>query len=177
MSEDTVSEVQKRRPGRPKKDVAPTVVEERRQNRDVPTRVPFGGFTYKLEVANKDPNYWYYWFKDRGDNIERALRAGYEFVTRREANRLMPDELTNRDVHGGNQSMTDDVRVNGGRDEFGRDYNLVLMRQPMEFHNEDLAAEQSRTDEVDRAIIRQNFENRNIANKYGDVTMTVKDQE
>lgn len=166
-------EPEKRRPGRPRKEQA----EERRVNRDLPTRVPFGGFTYKLEVANKDPNWWYYWFRDTGDTIERALRAGYEFVTRRQANRMLPEELTNRDVHGGNQSLTDDVRVHGGRDDRGRDYNLVLMRQPMEYHMEDLAAEQALTDDVDKAISRQNFQNRNIANKYGDVTMTVKDQE
>lgn len=169
MSDDVV----KRRPGRQRKDAAEATDPDRAAGR----RVPFGGFTYKLEVTNKDPAYWYYWFSDRGDTIERALRAGYEFVNRREANRLMPEELTNRDVHGGNQSLTDDVRVFGGRDEYGRDFNLVLMRQPMEYHLEDMAAEEARNDEIDRSITRQSFQNHNIANKYGDVTMTTKDQE
>ena len=88
---------------------------EQRENRELPTRVPFGGFTYKLEVANKDPNFWYYWFRDEGDQLERALSAGYEFVTRRQAGRVLPEALMNRDLHGGNQSLNDDVRVHGGR--------------------------------------------------------------
>lgn len=172
-----MSEAEARRgPGRPRKNPE-AAVDERRESREVPTRVPFGGFTYKLEVANKDPNYYYYWFRDRGDDIERALRAGYEFVTRRQADRLMPEQMTNRDMHGGNQSVHDDVRVFGGRDEYGRDYNLVLMRQPMQFHMEDLEREKERNDAVDQAISRQVFRDNNIANKYGNVSLTVKDQE
>ena len=141
-----------------KQDDSPTVVEpvlrtalddtalERQE------RIPFGGFTYKLEVANKDPNFFYYWQKDVGDNINRMLRAGYEFVSARDHG---SETLTNQDVHGGNQSLTDRYERNGGRDEFGRHYNLVLMRQPMEFHLADKKLEEKLADDIDMAIRRQ----------------------
>ena len=53
------NQVVKRGPGRP-----PKVLPEAPVNPEVPlpekkARVPFGGFTYKLEVAYKDPNYHY----------------------------------------------------------------------------------------------------------------------
>lgn len=135
-----------------------------------PARVPFGGFSYKLEVKNKDPNYYYYWFKDEGDMVKRALRAGYEFVTERDA--TGGEFLTNQDVLGGNQSLTDRYEITGGKDEFGRHFNMVLMRQPMEYHLADVAAEQANIDTIDTAINRQSFQNTSIANKYGEINMT-----
>ena len=133
-------------------------------------RVPFGGFSYKLEVKNKDPNYYYYWFKDEGDMVKRALRAGYEFVTERDATGGV--FMTNQDVHGGNQSLTDRYEITGGKDEHGRHFNMVLMRQPMAYHLEDKAAEERRVDEIDVAINRQSFQDTTLTNKYGEVNMS-----
>ena len=148
-----------------------------RTSREAPVRVPFGGFSYKLEVANKDPAFWYYWFKDTGDTIKRALRAGYQFVSQRESGDLTPEALTNRDVNGANESVSGDTRKFGGRDEYGREYQLVLMKQPIEFHEADMQAENAKADEVDQAIFRQGIDRNNVATKYGNVTMTVKDEE
>lgn len=171
----------KRKPGRPAKHVQPgpelepaqrvyrTQLEGDEQVQMRAERVPFGGFSLKLEVKNKDPNFYYYWFKDEGDMLTRAEEAGYEYVSPRQAG--MRERLTNRDVHGGNQSIVDRIERTGGRDEFGRHYNLVLMRQPMEYHLLDKAAADKVTDEVDNAINRQTFSGSNVAQKYGDVQM------
>lgn len=172
-----MSEAEARRgPGRPRKNPE-AAVDERRESREVPTRVPFGGLNYRLEVVNKDPDYFYYWFNDRGDTIERALQAGFQFVSRREVKRVVPEELTNRDVNGGNQSIADDVRVFGGRDEYGRDFQMVLMRQPMEYHLQDQKAKDAKVDEIDLAIRRQASKNSSVATKYGDMTMSVRSEE
>jgi len=131
--------------------------------------------SYKLEVKNKDPDYWYYWFRNRGDEIERAKQAGYEFVTRRMARGTeLPEELTLRDVDGGNQSLDDRLERYGGRDDYGKEYNMVLMRQPMEYHLQDKAADDAAADRIDEAIHRQEFQGKSIAKKYGDVSVTHK---
>ncbi len=140
-------------------------------------RVPFGGFSYKLEVANKDPEYYYYWQKDVGDNLERMLLAGYEFVTRRQAGRELPESLTNRDLTGGKESLDDRMCVHGGRDEYGKEYKLYLMRQPMAFHEEDMKRDAERADTIDQSIRRQTFGSSTIANKYGEVRMETRSEE
>ena len=168
----------KRKPGRPPNvKVLPDAI----PNPEMPVpekkaRVPFGGFTYKLEVAYKDPNYHYEWFKDVGDVLRRALSAGYEYVSYRTARSL--EELTNKDVHGGNQSLDDTMRRHGGVGEYGREYQLVLMRQPMEFYVEDNATRMSKTDEIDDSIYRREFTGgKTVGNSYGDVRISTKDQE
>lgn len=144
----------------------------KRTDSEKPTRkrrVPFGGFNYKLEVAeeSKEPGWHYCWFPDRGAYIQSALDAGYEFVTERD-----DVEVTNTDVHGGNQSLDGRVERYGGRDrQTGREYNMVLMRQPEEFHQEDIAELAKRNKEVERAILNQEF-GQAIERKYGDVKLT-----
>lgn len=173
---DTMTPVKRKR-GRPRKTPVVSVgTEANIEATDV--RVPFGGLSYKLEVVNKDPNYHYRWFRNESDRLTRALRAGFEFVSRRSAGggRSM-ERLTNKDVHGGNQSITDRFEVHGGRDDYGREFNLVLMRQPMEYHLQDAAAKAAASDDIDMSIRRQASAQGNVANKYGNVTMTVADQE
>ncbi len=151
---------------------------ESRRGKTHKRRVPFGGLQYKLQVENTDPDYFYYWQKDVGDNIQRMLDAGFEYVTRREAGKNAPETLTNRDVTGGNQSLTDQVRVNGGRDEFGKYYDLVLMKQPMAWHLQDAAQKAKKADEADTAIKRQAFAGQDdTGNRYGDISVTVKSEE
>jgi hypothetical protein len=134
-------------------------------------RVPFGGLSYKLAVANKHPDYFYCWFKDHGDMLQRAQAAWYEFVSPREARGV---ELTNRDVHGGNQSVQGDrYEVFGGRDEWGKGYNMVLMRQHNQYHDEDLALAEEQNMQVDAAIRRQPDK----AGQYGKATISTKFEE
>jgi hypothetical protein len=105
------------------------------------------------------------------------IRAGYEFVTRREAGRELPEELANKDIYGGKESLDDRVCVHGGRDEYGRDYKLYLMKQPIEYHLEDQAADAARSDAVDQAIRRQVFQGQSVQNKYGTVDITSRTEE
>ena len=171
-----MEEVIKRKPGRP-----PKVHPEAPHNPEEPLptrkgRVPFGGFTYKVEVAYKEPGYHYEWFKDVGDVLRRALGAGYEYVSYRQARST--EELTNKDVHGGSQSIDDTMRRHGGVGEYGREYQLVLMRQPMEFYIEDTAMRAAKTDEIDDSIYRREFSGgKAVGNSYGDVRISTKNEE
>lgn len=134
-----------------------------------PVRTPFGGMHYKLEIRNKDPNYVYYWQKDVGDNLQRMLDAGYEFVSRIDHHGAGSEELTNRDINGRNQSLSDQMRVHGGVGEYGREYQLVAMRIRKELWDQDRAADAAAADAIDEAVRRQEFEGENIARKYGSV--------
>lgn len=126
-------------------------------------REPFGGFQDKLAVYNKDPNYFYFWHAERGDDIERAIAAGYRFVSRREAGRELPEALRT-----GNDMDREDgpMRIHGGAGEYGRAYKLVLMRIPKELHDADMAARAKRPDAVDAAIFRK----KDDEGFYGDVS-------
>jgi len=145
----------------------------------VSQRVPFGGFSLKLDVANKDPNFYYYWQSDKGDNLERMLQAGYEFVTRQQAGRMrVPESLTNRDLTGGKESLDDRFCVFGGHDEHGRETKLYLMRQPMAFHEEDARRNAELADVIDNSIRRQTLGNTLAANeKYGRVDLSTRSEE
>jgi len=149
-------------------------IRQREERAKRPVRVPFGGLNFKLEVKNKDPDYYYYWFRARGDEIDRAKAASYEFVTKRQARGSeLPEEMTLKDVNGGNQAIDDRFEAFGGRDDFGREYQMVLMRQPMEFHLADHKADQALADRVDDAITRQDFKGgTNVAQKYGNISVT-----
>ena len=172
-------EVTTRKPGRPRKaplDVPTGVTQELQTLPEKRARVPFGGFTYKLEVAYKDPAYFYCWQKDVGDNIRRMEAAGYEQVSRRTARAI--EALSNRDVSGGNQALDDTFWVHGGTGEYGREYRLVLMRQPMEFYLEDQDISQKATDQIDEAIYRREYKGgKVVGSNYGDINISTKDQE
>lgn len=142
-------------------------------------RVSFSGMSKKLDVAYKDPNFYYYWQKDTGDNLQRMLRAGYEFVDAETAKMQVPEMLTNRDVSG-RTDVDGALRVHGGVGEGGRDYGMVLMRIPMELHEEDMAAHEERNKAIDSSIHRQAFtggKNVDQATSYGDINVTVKHEE
>ena len=129
-------------------------------------RVPFGGLSQKLAVYNKDPNYFYCWFRDQGDTLQRAQAAWYEFVSPREARGV---KIGTRDVHGGNQSVLGDrYEVFGGRDEFGRGYNMVLMRQEIQYYQEDMAVASTSSDQIDHALRRQASE----PGRYGETRLS-----
>jgi hypothetical protein len=131
-------------------------------------RVPFGGFVDKLAVENKDPNYFYFWHRDRFDELSKALQAGYRFVDPRDTRSELPEALQNVDLHAREDGR---LAQHGGVGEFGKSYKLVLMRLPMELHEQDLKARQVRADAVDLAIHRREFEGGKIVdNMYGDTS-------
>lgn len=162
----------KRRPGRPRKNPEDTS-EHTPARRE---RTPLGGYVAKLDVRNKDPNFYYHWIVDKADRVARAKDAGYEFVRRGEVTVRGSEAYSYRDI--GVEDKTDDrICVHGGVGEFGREYKQYLMKLPMELRKEDLLMKRERTLEVDRTIQRQHMENVNVANKYGNVSMTAQDQE
>jgi hypothetical protein len=126
-------------------------------------RVPFGGFVDKLAVQYKDPNYFYYWHRDRRDEINQALAAGYRFVDPRDTRSELPEALQHRD-----ERDREDGRLSqfGGVGEFGKSYKLVLMRLPMELHEQDQAARAKKADLIDSAIKRPSYG----PNQYGDTS-------
>lgn len=95
-----------------------------------PQRVPVSGYRDKLSVYNKDPGYYYKWVYDSAEGGGRILqykRAGFEFAR--------PDE------HVVGQDMVFASNADGSvirNPEPGGGF-LYLMRQPMEFREEDLA--------------------------------------
>lgn len=128
-------------------------------------RQSFGGRRMRLgiEEHHKDPGYFYYWFRDEGDNLYRARASGYIPVTYQEVARI-PD----RDGHD-----NDPCTAHGGVGEAGRAYKMHLMKIPQELRAEDEASAAKLVDEADEAIYRQEFE----GGKYGTHNVQVKDEE
>ena len=143
-------------------------------------RIPFSGLSKKLDVAYKDPEFYYYWQKDTGDNIARMLRAGYEFVDPQTAKMQVPEMLTSTDVNP-RTDVDGALRVHGGVGEGGRDYGLVLMRIPMKLHEEDMQDHETRNLAIDSAIHRQAFgggkHTLDEETSYGNINVTVKHEE
>jgi len=129
------------------------------------TREPFGGRRMRLSFPEeyKDPGYFYYWFRDEGDNLWRARSAGYAEVTYEECGRLPPREGTGKDA----------CVAFGGVGEAGRPYNMALMKLPVDLRAEDEAAAAKLADEIDSSIFRTEFE----GGKYGHHNVQVKDEE
>lgn len=103
-------------------------------------RVPFGGPRRRLTINDQDPRYFYRWFNDQEDRIERALAAGYEFVKKGDV------VVGDKDVH--NQ----DSDLNSRTSKKLRNFTVYLMRIPKELHEEDLAVKRAEADKIDEAI-------------------------
>lgn len=138
-------------------------------------REPFGGQRLRLSVMNKDPAYHYGWFRDQGDNLVMLRRAGYVEVSFREAQREIPEAVESADP----RLRPDDVcRTHGGVGEGGIPYKLILMKQPIEFFEEDQKSHAQRNDEVDEAVYRPEFEDgKVVGNQYGEISVSVQDKE
>lgn len=132
-----------------------------------PHRVPMSGNRDILVVLNKDPDFFYRWFKDTGHNgqrIYRAKQAAYDFV-----------DATVAAEHGVGQDLVYNagdvgslIRVPAGHGEY-----LYLMRIRREYYEEDKAAEQSRIDELERQITRERDPERaSDDGQYGSIKLT-----
>ena len=106
--------------------------ELRRRKRPDPTMT-----ARKLEVADR-PGWKRHWFAE--ENVQNGLAKGYSFVSPNDV------QINNRGIANatdidGNQSLGDDVRVPGGKDDQGKVQHLVLMEIPLEIYEEDKRAE------------------------------------
>lgn len=100
------------------------------------TRKPFGSRSQKLAYEARE-GFHRHWFNDVPGRIMDAHDAGYEHV---------------KDKEGKNVSRP--VGVN----DAGNVMMAFLMETPEEFYKEDMAAQQSRADETDRAVRRGELE-------------------
>ena len=96
----------------------------------------------KLNVEGMDPNYHYRIENDIGNKIDQLKEIGYEVVS-----------------HGGTERMGDvnakevGTAITTTVDKFGT--KAVLLKQPKEFREEDVAFEQSQIDKSEAALFRQ----------------------
>lgn len=108
-----------------------------------PTRVPLSRYRDILSVMGKDPNYFYRWVKDSHENGSRLLemkRAGYEHVR--------PSEVTvGEDKVDRESTVGDIVRLNY------KGETLFLMKQPMEYREEDIGANRQELREIEQQIL------------------------
>jgi hypothetical protein len=116
------------------------------------TRIPLSVPQRKLEVPDI-PGYYTRWFRGTPQRLAQAERAGFEFVT--------PDEiqLNNVSVGGdakkdGNSDLGTRVSVvEGGEiDGVGQAVRMYLMKQKLEYYQQDAALSQKRNDSVADAL-------------------------
>lgn len=122
-------------------------------------RTPLGGHRRRLSLPShmeESEEYHYHWFNDVQDRLERALAAGYEFVEKKE---LQGGNVGDPDLHNQNSDLNSRVskRI--------RDYDIYLMRIPMEFYLEDEKLRQFESDKVDEAIFGGGADK--VENSYG----------
>lgn len=105
-------------------------------------RIPVGGRRDILTVADKDPNYKYTFVDD--ERVDRFQRGGYDLVYKAADGTAVGDR--DIDKSKGTSSV---VTVPGGQGK-----TLYLMRIPMEWYEEDMAAKHKRINESEEDIRR-----------------------
>jgi hypothetical protein len=95
-----------------------------------PTRIPMSGQRMRMHIEeeDKDPNFHYGWINDKGGLIQRAKRAGYENVLTSEIPTWGTSDVDAADSTSSFISM-----------EVGNETTAYLMKQPMEYYEEDAA--------------------------------------
>jgi hypothetical protein len=113
-------------------------------------RIPMSVPQRRLEVT-QIPGYHLHWF--RGENVPRALQAGYEFVEDKEVQLNQLNVGTSKDMNG-NADMGSRVRVVAGTAADGNVEHLTLMKIREEWWNEDRKSIEERNASVMSAIFR-----------------------
>lgn len=118
--------------------------EANRSNRK--ERVPFGTPRGKLEVRGKEPGYFYAWVNE--ETVDARLEEGFEFVTH-------DCKVGWRNVSAArldNGSMAIKLPVGAGQTAF-------LMRQPLDYHEQDMAKYHKYVDSTEETLKRQSNSN------------------
>jgi len=91
-------------------------------------RIPMSGSRMRMHIeeSDKDPNFHYAWINDQNGMIQRAKAAGYEVCSRAEFPAW--GEATVDSSDGTSTAVEMDV---------GAGVTAYLMKQPMEYHEED----------------------------------------
>ena len=107
-----------------------------------------------LSVKGKEPGYQYRIVNDTGDRVQELLDAGYEFV---DANAVrIGDKRINSTKPEGTHAQ---VSVGGG-------VRAYVMRQKLEWFEEDQRAKQAKVDEIEKAT----KEKARKASDYGNIS-------
>jgi hypothetical protein len=103
------------------------------------TRIPFGAPRTKLGVSMELPGYHLHWINDTVGRLAEAQQGGYTFVTPTEVG--LPDKDTQ-------------IKRLVGKDETGEAIYAYLMKQQLDFYEEDQKTLQSQVDVFDKAMKR-----------------------
>ena len=149
--------IEKRGPGRPRKDETRAESTGQRPAK----RVPINGFRDKLSVEGCDPNYVYRWVLDSSEGGQRIMQcnaAGYEFVTKEQGITVGQGSVYKSDNVG---SI---IRTPGGNGDF-----LYLMRISKEFHDEDKLAKEDTIKSIEDGMNHSTSKNTGADDLYGSV--------
>jgi len=93
------------------------------------------------------PGYVLYWFRDEPGRIERALQAGYTFVTKDELD-LNRAPLGSPAGHGSSDLGSHVSLASGGMYDSGTAQRLYLMKLPEDLHKQDMETRDSMGQQV-----------------------------
>ena len=117
---------------------------------DKPSRLRnvFNGTVGKLTVRGTIPGYHLHILNDLPGRIDLAVQGGYEFVL---ANEI---ESVTTNVSSRNTDVGDKVRFLVGKNDTGTPLYAYLMKQRLEWYDEDQAALAEKNQKIDDAIKR-----------------------
>ena len=126
-----------------------------------PTRIPLTGGQKRMHIeeSDKDPAFHYAWINDSKDLISRAIRAGYEHVTLAEMPTWGSKSVDSADPASSVVSMP-----------VGDSLVAYMMKQPMEYYEEDQQAKADRLLKKESGMKQQLNSGQN--GTYGNVDIT-----
>ena len=113
-------------------------------------RIPLGLPETALEIP-EIPGYVTYWFLDTPGRIQRALRAGWEFLTREEV-QLHQKGVSNDVFEDGNSDLGNRVSLYGASGDNGKAQMLYAMKIKEEWYKHDEDRKMSQVANVADAI-------------------------
>jgi hypothetical protein len=129
-------------------------------------RTPFSANRTRLSVKLKEKGFVHRWFNDQDDRVQRALDAGYDFVT--------PDEIGrvgDKEVHGGNSDLNSKVSKVVGRTAESQPIRAFLLKIREEWFKEDQAKKEATNRLVDEAVRSGKAGGASVENQYGKVDL------
>lgn len=126
-------------------------------------RTPFSANRRRLQVDDKFPGYKLRWFNDTEDRIQRALDAGYEFVTKDHVSQVGDKDVSNT------KGLDSRVSRVVGQNKVAQPIWAFLMKLPDALHAEDQAEKAKINARVDEALRAGKAGGANVEKKYGDV--------
>ncbi len=114
-------------------------------------RIPVGGARSKLSIPDsmKEEGFHYHFVNDEGGNIQEHIDAGYEFVEH-------PDMVVGEEHVDKGRPTESTVSVHVGQTRYSSNGTAYLMRQPLEYYNEDQAEKQRELDAQEESMFRPN---------------------